>query len=81
MRGGQEIWRHVARPALTMRTFSEAFLDAYLAAEGEAVLSSVGAYRLEGLGVHLFEAVEGEHAAILGCRCCRCWGFCGNTGC
>jgi septum formation protein len=63
---GQEIWRHVARPALRMRAFSDAFLDAYLAIEGEAVLSSVGAYRLEGPGIHLFEAVSGEHAAILG---------------
>jgi len=66
LRDGQEVWRHVARPSLRMRRFSEAFLDAYLAAEGAAVLSSVGAYRLEGLGVQLFEAVEGEHAAVLG---------------
>src|SRR5439155_752056 len=56
-RGGQEIWRHVARPNLRMRQFSEAFLDAYLRAEGEAVLSSVGAYRLEGLGTQLFDDV------------------------
>ncbi|MCO6415282.1 Maf family protein [Siccirubricoccus sp. KC 17139] len=65
-RGGQRVWQHLARPRLTMREFSEAFLDTYLAAEGEAVLGSVGAYRLEGLGPHLFRAVEGEHAAILG---------------
>ena len=65
-RDGREIWRHVARPSLRMRAFSEGFLDAYLEAEGEAVLSSVGAYRLEGLGIHLFDKVEGEHAAILG---------------
>jgi septum formation protein len=49
-----------------MREFSREFLDAYLAAEGEAILSSVGAYRLEGLGVQLFSAIEGEHSAILG---------------
>jgi septum formation protein len=49
-----------------MRGFSEAFLDDYLAAEGEALTTTVGAYRLEGLGVHLFDAIEGEHAAILG---------------
>ena len=49
-----------------MRGFSDEFLDAYLAAEGDSVLSSVGAYRLEGLGAHLFGRVEGEHAAILG---------------
>lgn len=66
MRDGQVIWRHVARPELTMRRFSESFLDAYLDLEGDAVLSSVGAYRLEGPGIHLFERVVGEHAAILG---------------
>lgn len=49
-----------------MRAFSDAALDAYLALEGDRVLSSVGAYRLEGPGIHLFEAIEGEHAAILG---------------
>ncbi len=66
LRGGQRIWHHVARPRLTMRDFGDAFLDAYLEAEGEAVTTTVGAYRLEGLGVHLFDAVEGEYAAILG---------------
>lgn len=65
-RGGQRIWQHVARPRLTMRTFGDAFLEAYLAAEGVALTNTVGAYRLEGLGVHLFDAIEGEHAAILG---------------
>lgn len=66
LRGGQEVWRHVAEPRLRMRAFSDAFLEQYLAAEGDAVLSCVGAYRLEGLGVHLFDEVQGEHAAILG---------------
>jgi septum formation protein len=65
-RNGGRVWHHLSRPRLTMRTFSDSFLDAYLAAEGEAVRSSVGAYRLEGLGVHLFKRIEGEHAAILG---------------
>ncbi len=65
-RGGERVWGHVETPRLTMRAFSDAFLDAYLEAEGEAVLSSVGAYRLEGLGAHLFAAVRGEHAAVLG---------------
>jgi septum formation protein len=65
-RGGALIWQDVATPRLTMRAFSDAFLDAYIAAEGEALLGSVGAYRLEGLGVHLFSRVEGEHSAILG---------------
>lgn len=66
LRDGQEVWRHVAEPRLRMRGFSDAFLEHYLAAEGEAILSCVGAYRLEGLGVHLFDDVQGEHAAILG---------------
>ncbi len=65
-RHGGEVWRHLARPRLAMRAFSEGFLDAYLAAEGAAVLSSVGAYRLEGRGALLFERIEGEQAAILG---------------
>ena len=63
---GRTIWQHVAQPRLTMRDFSDAMLDAYLALEGAHLLSSVGAYRLEGPGMQLFDAVEGEHAAILG---------------
>jgi septum formation protein len=65
-RGGERVWQDVTIPCLTMRAFTDAFLDAYLAAEGEAVCASVGAYRLEGLGMHLFSRVEGEHSAILG---------------
>ena len=63
---GESDWQDVTMPRLTMRDFSETFLDAYLAAEGEALLGSVGAYRLEALGVQLFSRVEGEHSAILG---------------
>lgn len=66
IRDGIEVWRHVSMPALTMRPFSDAFLDRYLELEGEALLQCVGAYRLEALGVQLFQAVEGEHSAILG---------------
>ena len=74
-RDGAEAWRHVARPTLRMRPFSEAFLDAYLAAEGEAVLSSVGAYRIEAMGIQLFDRVDGEHAAILGLPLLALLGF------
>ena len=66
MRGGQEVWRRVAEPRLRMRRLSDAFLEEYLAAEGDAVLGCVGAYRLEGMGVHLFDRIDGEHSAILG---------------
>lgn len=65
-RHGARIWQDVSIPRLTMRDFSDLFLDAYLAAEGEALLASVGGYRLEGLGVHLMARIEGEHSAILG---------------
>ncbi|WP_245214996.1 Maf family nucleotide pyrophosphatase [Pararoseomonas indoligenes] len=65
-RGGQRIWQHVAQPRLAMRAVSDTFIDAYLAAEGGRVTESVGAYRLEGPGVQLFDRVEGEHAAVLG---------------
>lgn len=51
---------------LWMRRATPAFLDAYVAAEGAALCGSVGAYRLEGLGIHLFERIEGDHATILG---------------
>ena len=64
--GGRRVWQHVAEPRLVMRRFSDGFLDAYLAMEGGHVLGSVGAYRLEGPGAHLFSHVEGEHTAILG---------------
>ncbi len=66
LRRGQRVWHHVAKPRLHMRAFSDGFLDAYLAAEAEHVTSTVGAYRLEGPGVQLFDRVEGEHASILG---------------
>jgi septum formation protein len=49
-----------------MRAFSDAFLDDYLAAVGDAVFGAVGAYHLEGLGVQLFERIEGGYFAILG---------------
>lgn len=66
-RGGDRLLlRHAAQPRLTMRAFSEPFLDAYLAEEGERVQGSVGAYRLEGPGVQLFAQVDGDHATILG---------------
>ena len=65
-RGEEVLWQAVARPCLVMRTFSDAFLETYLSLEAAHVTSAVGAYRLEGLGVHLFASVEGEQAAILG---------------
>lgn len=51
---------------LTMRPLDTGAIDAYLRLAGEAVTTSVGAYQLEGLGIHLFERVEGDHSTILG---------------
>ena len=65
-RDGERAWNHVATPRLAMRDFSEAFLDEYLAKEGAYVTSSVGAYRLEGMGVQLMRDIRGDHSAILG---------------
>ena len=65
-RGAEIIWRGRSSPALTMRSFSDAFLDGYLAEYGTAVLSSVGCYHLEGRGAQLFEAVDGDYFAVLG---------------
>ena len=64
--GADRIWHHVARPRLMMRPFSDAFLEAYLAAEGSVLTTTVGAYRLEALGAQLFDRIEGDHASIVG---------------
>ncbi len=65
-RDGQVIWRHVDAPKLTMRAFSDAFLDDYLDRVGEGALSSVGGYQLEGLGAQLFSRVDGDYFSVLG---------------
>ncbi len=66
VREGAEIWSHVASPRLTMRAFTEAFLDAHLDASGKGVCATVGGYRLEDHGAQLFERVEGDWFAIMG---------------
>jgi septum formation protein len=66
VRDGGRVWHHVGTARLAMRAFSEAFLDGYLERAGDAVLGSVGAYQLEGLGAQLFARVEGDWFTILG---------------
>jgi septum formation protein len=63
---GEIVWSGVDTVEMRMRDFSDAFLDAYLAAEGEALLACVGSYLLEGLGAQLFEAVDGDYFTVLG---------------
>ena len=65
-RDGQVVWVGADTATMRMRDFSDAFLDAYLAAEGEALMGSVGSYRLEGMGSQLFEAVDGDYFTVLG---------------
>jgi septum formation protein len=65
-RDGAPIWREVVSATLTMRDFSDDFLEGYLATEGEHALGSVGCYRLEGPGAQLFSKIEGDYFAILG---------------
>jgi septum formation protein len=63
---GAVVWREVPAATLTMRDFSDDFLEAYLARHGEGLLGSVGCYRLEDDGVQLFETIDGDYFTILG---------------
>lgn len=65
-RDGVRIWHGSSAARLRMRSFSDSFLSSYLEKERDFVLHSVGAYRIEGLGVQLFEAIEGDHFTIQG---------------
>jgi septum formation protein len=66
VRDGARLWHEIAQTRLWLRPCSDAFLDAYLEAVGEAALSAVGAYHVEGLGAQLFARVEGDRFAIQG---------------
>jgi septum formation protein len=66
MRAGTVLFKHVDAAHLTMRQFSDDFLDSYLNAVGEKAMASVGGYQLEGAGIQLFERVEGDHFTVLG---------------
>ena len=64
--GGEILFSDLAIARMTMRPLDDAAISAYLDAAGPAVTASVGAYQLEGLGVHLFERIDGDHFTILG---------------
>ena len=66
MRDGRVVWRHADCARLRVRTLSPAFIDGYLAREWPAVAGCVGVFRIEALGVQLFEQVEGSHFTVLG---------------
>lgn len=63
---GQPVFRHIGRAKLTMRNFSDRFLEDYLGDQGDAVLHSVGAYKIEDIGVQMFSRIEGDYFSILG---------------
>jgi septum formation protein len=65
-RGGRVVWSKVDTASLTVRELSAAFLDEYLARCGERLLGIVGAYEIEGLGIQLFDRVEGDYFTIVG---------------
>ncbi len=65
-RNGQIVWSGVDTALMQVRTFSDAFLDSYLDREGESLLSSVGSYKLEGMGSQLFDRIDGDYFTVLG---------------
>jgi septum formation protein len=65
-RDGKILFESADIARMTMRRLNEAEIEAYLNEAGEAVTASVGAYQLEGLGIHLFERIDGDHFTILG---------------
>jgi septum formation protein len=77
---GSLLWHAVSSPRLTMRRFTDTFLDDYIPAEGADILGSVGAYRLEARGAQLFERIEGDYFAILGLPLLELLGFLRTKG-
>jgi nucleoside triphosphate pyrophosphatase len=74
-------FEHVGVARLTMRDFSEQFLESYLDAAGPSVTASVGAYQVEGVGLQLFERVEGDYFTVLGLPLLQALDFLRRVGC
>ncbi len=77
---GRLTYRHVGTAELTMRAFSDAFLESYLDAVGDDAFRSVGGYRLEGPGVQLFERIDGDYFTVLGLPLVPLLGHLRDTG-
>lgn len=65
-KNGAPVWRYVDTAKLSVRAFSDTFLENYIASEGESLLSGVGCYKLEGRGIELFDKIDGDYFTILG---------------
>ena len=77
---GGVIWRGLESAELSVRTLSADFIESYLDRVGDAVLSSVGGYQVEGLGIQLFDEIRGEHSTILGMPLIPLLGFLRGEG-
>ena len=78
---GAVLFEYVAVARLSMRNFSESFLELYLDVVGDAAIASVGAYQIEGLGVQLFERVDGDYFTVLGLPLMEALEFLRRVGC
>ena len=78
---GTVLFEHVAVVRMIMRVFSDQFLEFYLDALGEAVIATIGAYQIEGLGVQLFERIEGDYFTVLGLPLMQALDFLRRRGC
>ena len=79
-RGDVNVWRHLETAHLTMRDFSDGFLENYIEESGPDILESVGAYRLEGNGAQLFSHIDGDYFTILGLPLLALLGFLRKVG-
>ena len=75
------VFEYVDTARLTMRALSERFLDLYLDTVGKAATATVGAYRIEGLGIQLFERIDGDYFTILGLPLMAALDFLRRYGC
>lgn len=80
VQSGARLWSALSAPRLRMRNFADSVLDGYLAVEGEAVVGSLGGYRLEGRGAQLFEQVDGDYFSVLGLPMIELLGFLRRRG-
>lgn len=77
---GRPVWRHIGRAQLMMREFSDEFLDEYAIQQGNDLLTTVGAYKLEGAGGQLFTRVQGDYFSVLGLPLLEVLEFLRNKG-